>query len=196
MNVSRETQSLLDQFQNLVLKWDKSLNLIATSPRSQISTRHIQDSLNLVSICEETEGRWVDLGSGGGFPGVVVAISKRQTPLEITLIEADRRKCVFLQEVRRRLGLQFSIRAERIEAVPALSAEIISARALAPLPELLALAVPHGKKQTRFLFPKGQNWSLELENARKSWHFTMKHHPSPVEAGSTILELTDVSYAS
>ena len=139
VNVSRETTELLNKFVVLLKKWNRSINLVSQSSISNIWERHILDSAQLGSFLRFDKQTWVDFGSGAGFPGIVIAvIAKTNFPrVRVILIESDQRKAVFLREVSRELNLNVLTLSERIEDCPRLNADIISARALAPLKKLL-----------------------------------------------------------
>ena len=142
-NVSRETYDDLVQFSDLVKKWTPKINLIAPSTIPEIWDRHIVDSAQLLQLAPKNFDCWVDIGSGGGFPGIIVAIYAKieQPNATVTLIESDQRKATFLRTASRELGLNTKVIAERIEQVSAIGAGIVSARALATLSSLLPLAM-------------------------------------------------------
>ncbi|MBS7537616.1 16S rRNA (guanine(527)-N(7))-methyltransferase RsmG [Ancylobacter lacus] len=170
--VSRETEERLDAIVALLLKWQKTINLVAPATLPEVWTRHVADSLQLVPLAGEVS-RWVDLGSGGGFPGLVVAaaLAEREN-VDIVLVESDTRKAAFLREAARVADLPVTVVPMRIEqAAPRIAAgvEVVSARALAPLPKLLDLAAPFLAQGARGLFLKGQDVDNELTEASKSW---------------------------
>ncbi len=170
--VSRETEERLDAIVALLLKWQKTINLVAPATLPEIWTRHVADSLQLVPLAGPVT-RWVDLGSGGGFPGLVVAaaLADRQD-VDVVLVESDTRKAAFLREASRLAELPVTVLPLRIEqAAPRIAAgvEVVSARALAPLPKLLGLAAPFLAQGARGLFLKGQDVDNELTEASKSW---------------------------
>ncbi|WGH80295.1 16S rRNA (guanine(527)-N(7))-methyltransferase RsmG [Jannaschia ovalis] len=193
MDVSRETTDRLTRYEALLRKWNRAINLVSPSTIDQIATRHIEDSAQILELAPPTRA-WLDLGSGGGLPGVVLAIL-RDDGRDLTLMEADKRKCEFLRTVRRELGLHYEIVQDRIENAPAQAADIISARALAPLPQLLALASRHAVPKTQYLFPKGQSWRSEIEAARETWQFDCDVVPSRTDPAAAILCIRKVSPA-
>ncbi|MEO1688181.1 MAG: 16S rRNA (guanine(527)-N(7))-methyltransferase RsmG [Pseudomonadota bacterium] len=156
--------------------------------------RHVMDSAQLFPLGLDNARLWTDLGSGGGFPGLVVAILAQQLApeLRLRLVEADRRKTVFLAEAARRLDLSVDIQCRRIEAAAPRDGDVISARALAPLPKLLTLAVPQARAPAIFLFPKGRKAQDELTAARRHWHMDVVAHPSATDPESVILEIRNV----
>ncbi|MBT3710487.1 MAG: 16S rRNA (guanine(527)-N(7))-methyltransferase RsmG, partial [Gammaproteobacteria bacterium] len=150
VNVSRETIEALEHFAALIEKWTVKINLISKASLADLWDRHILDSAQLLKICPRNIQNWLDLGSGGGLPGVVVAIlAKELIPkLTMTLVESDKRKSVFLRTAIRELELNAKVLNARIEKTAPLQADVISARALAELDVLLALAEPHLTKNT------------------------------------------------
>lgn len=192
MSVSRETADRLDAFEALVRKWSPRINLVSRSALDQLQQRHIADSAQLFDLARIADGRWADLGSGGGFPGIVVAIlAAEQAPaLEVVCIESDGRKAAFLMTAARELGLErVRVLAQRIEAAPPQGAQVVSARALAPLKSLLPLAVRHLAPGGYALFPKGAGHAKEVAEARADWRFDLTEHPSRTDPDARILKL-------
>ena len=157
MNVSRETLADLEAFERLVRQWNPKINLVSKSSLEDIRTRHIEDSLQLYEL-NNRAGKWLDLGSGGGFPGLVLAIADKNGARsnQFHLVESDQRKCAFLQTAARELGLEVQIHSQRIEQLEPQEADVVSARALADLPSLLELAHRHMKPDAVAYFPKGK----------------------------------------
>ena len=197
VNVSRETIEALEHFAALIEKWTVKINLISKASLSDLWDRHILDSAQLLKICPRNIQNWLDLGSGGGLPGVVVAIlAKELIPsLNMTLVESDKRKSVFLRTAIRELELNAKVLNARIEKTAPLQADVISARALAELDVLLALAEPHLTKNTICLFQKGENWQKELSKAQQSWSFHCDITKSETQSGAIILKLGEVGRA-
>lgn len=135
------------------------------------------------------------MGSGGGFPGVVLAIiSKELAPnIKFHLVESDQRKCAFLRTVSRETNCPFTVHSKRIEDLESLNADIISARALAPLGNLFEMSEKHLAPGAKFLFPKGEKWRAEVADARESWSFSLKSVTSSTNLGSAILEIGDLA---
>ena len=183
--VSRETSERLSIFEALLLKWNERINLVGPSEAAHLRCRHIGDSLQLLSLLP-LDGHVVDLGSGGGFPGLVVAIAGNRA---VTLVEADARKASFLREAARVTGAEAQVINERIERCGIRDATIVTARALAPLPRLLTLAAPLMSSTAVAFFPKGGNISTELTAARAGWQMSITRHPSLIEASGCILEV-------
>ena len=194
VNVSRETSEMLDAFQQLVLKWNNKINLISRASAQDGWERHITDSLQLYEMAPEFE-HWVDLGSGGGFPGIPIAIRARETGAKITLVESDKRKATFLRQASRELGLKIEVISERIEQVPGLQADILSARALAHLEVLILYSGQHMKPDGLALFPKGKSWKEEVDKARQQWNFDLQTARSKTERAAAILCISGVSRA-
>lgn len=186
-HVSRETLDRLKIYERLLRKWNPRINLVAPDSLSHVGERHFRDSMQLLSFAPEGWKAWVDLGSGGGFPGMVVAIANPDK--EVILIEADSRKAGFLRTVARETGVDPRIIVERIETVPPLAADVVSARALAPLPRLLAYVNRHLAPDGVALLPKGRNASQEIETALADWRFDCETKASRVDPDSVILKL-------
>ncbi|XXK31259.1 16S rRNA (guanine(527)-N(7))-methyltransferase RsmG [Rhodobacteraceae bacterium nBUS_24] len=197
VNVSRETIEALEHFAALIEKWTVKINLISKASLADLWDRHILDSAQLLKICPRNIQKWLDLGSGGGLPGVVVAIlAKELIPkLTMTLVESDKRKSVFLRTAIRELELNATVLNARIEKTAPLQADVISARALAELDVLLALAEPHLTKNTICLFQKGENWQKELSKAQQSWSFHCDITKSETQSGAIILKLGELGRA-
>ncbi len=197
VNVSRETIEALEHFAALIEKWTVKINLISKASLADLWDRHILDSAQLLKICPRNIQKWLDLGSGGGLPGVVVAIlAKELIPkLTMTLVESDKRKSVFFRTAIRELELNATVLNARIEKTAPLQADVISARALAELDVLLALAEPHLTKNTICLFQKGENWQKELSKAQQSWSFHCDITKSETQSGAIILKLGELGRA-
>jgi 16S rRNA (guanine527-N7)-methyltransferase len=188
--VSRETTARLDRFTALLLDWQSRINLIAASTVPVLWTRHIADSLQLLAIAPDAR-KWVDLGSGGGFPGVPIACALAdQGSAEVHLIESNKKKAAFLREAVRITGAPAIVHAVRIADFcqsfrGALDA--VTARALAPLPELLSIAYPLLKKGPQGVFPKGQDVEAELTEAAKCWSIQASLVPSRTDPESRVV---------
>lgn len=189
-NVSRETMARLEVYHALLGKWTSKINLISKASYADAWTRHFADSAQLWALRSEAAASWMDLGSGGGFPGLVVAIiAAGEAPeMKVTLVESDQRKSAFLATVARECGLATAIISERIEAVTA-KAEVISARALAPLPDLLAFSEKARLPGGICLFPKGETVHKEIADASRQWRFDYRVHPSRTDERAAIVEI-------
>lgn len=191
-NVSRETLDRLRAFEALLIKWNPKINLVAPGEIPRLWERHILDSVQLFSHARPDFQTWTDMGSGGGFPGIVCAILATETNRDqgFTLIESDKRKSVFLGEAVRNLSLKATIRPIRIETYHGEKVDIVSARALASLDRLLELAHPMMDESTQLLFPKGKRVESELTAARRSWNMSVERIPSLTDPDGVILKLT------
>ncbi|NJM82075.1 MAG: 16S rRNA (guanine(527)-N(7))-methyltransferase RsmG [Tabrizicola sp.] len=198
LNVSRETLERLEQFEALVEKWNRSVNLVAKSTLPDFWTRHVVDSAQVYFHAGEECARWVDLGSGGGLPGVVIAILASQfRPAQTTvLIEADKRKAAFLREAIRVTGVSAQVLAERIEDCEPCHANCLSARALAPLSGLLSYAERHMENTGTAVFLKGGTYREEVEAARRSWRFDLTPIESITDPAAAVLVIRNVERAS
>lgn len=191
LHVSRETYERLEHFERLVLKWSPRINLISKADHADIWARHILDSAQIYSHIPNDAQIHADLGSGGGFPGVVLSIlnldtdPKRQT----VLLESDKRKATFLRTAIRETGCSAKVIDARIEDIPALSADVVTARALAPLEALLPMVAQHIKPDGCALLPKGVGVEKELERARERHHFQVVTHPSLTDPRAQLLEI-------
>ncbi|MFN3663036.1 16S rRNA (guanine(527)-N(7))-methyltransferase RsmG [Yoonia sp.] len=198
VDVSRETLEALHAFSALVLKWTPKINLISASTRADIWDRHIIDSVQIYGHAPEKFNLWLDIGSGGGFPGIVAAIiGKQYTPAAaFILIESDQRKSAFLRNVVRELALNASVSAVRIENVPSVGADVVSARALGALPVLLPLVAAHIADHGVALLHKGRQATKEIEDARKDWRFDLEEAPSLTDPEARILMIQRISRAA
>lgn len=179
--VSHETLERLERFVDLLCRWQSAVNLVASSTIPRLWTRHIADSLQLVDHAPDAL-RWLDLGSGAGFPGLVIAIAVADVPQAmVDLVESDSRKAAFLREAVRTVGAPARVHPLRIEDVAQLAdikAEIVTARALAPMPRLIGLAEPFLATGAKGIFLKGQDVDNELTAAAKSWQIDFEIAPS------------------
>ncbi|OAN84837.1 16S rRNA (guanine(527)-N(7))-methyltransferase RsmG [Sulfitobacter geojensis] len=192
-NVSRETIAKLEDFAALVQKWTVKINLVSKSSSEDLWNRHVLDSAQLFELAPR-KGRWVDLGSGGGFPSIVVAILAQGagTDHAITLVESDQRKAVFLRTAIRELALDAKVLSERIENLPPLKADILSARALTDLAGLFGFADLHLDAKGLALFPKGAQWEKELKSAQEQWQCSYDVIKSKSNPEAAILKIKDI----
>jgi 16S rRNA (guanine527-N7)-methyltransferase len=198
-DVSRETAARLDRFAALLLSWQKKINLIGASTVSSLWCRHIGDSLQLLSLVhtERHAAIWVDLGSGAGFPGLVIACALADVDgAQVHLIESNAKKAAFLREAIRETAAPATVHAGRIEELgPRLApvADVVTARALAPLTELLRLAEPFLTNDAQALLLKGQDVDAELTEAAKYWNIEADIVPSRTSAKGRILIVRGLS---
>lgn len=197
LNVSRETMEKLETYANLLRRWNPRINLVAKSTLAELWVRHIADSAQVFRLAPHPIAHWLDLGSGGGFPGLVAAIMANDcsTPMKTTLIESDSRKSAFLRTVIRETGVNARVLNERIEAVTPMKADVVSARALAGLSTLLEYTLRHMSPLGTALFLKGASWQKELEEVQSRWNFAYQVANSQTEAGPVILSVTGVTLA-
>ena len=197
LDVSRETHQHLLRYADLLRKWTKRINLVARSTEDNLWRRHIIDSAQVLQLAPHHVGHWVDLGSGAGFPGLIIAIMALETgtPKHVTLVESDARKSAFLRTVIRETGVAASVVTARIEDCAPLEADILSARALADLTTLLAYTERHLAADGTALFHKGIAWQKELQEAKAKWNFRHEVARSITEDGPVLLSITGVSRA-
>ena len=191
LDVSRETLGALKHFEDLVVLWNPSINLISNSSVSDLWSRHIVDSAQLFLFTLPDEGVWLDVGSGGGFPGIVVSIiAKELAPgLRVVLVESDKRKCVFLRTVIRELGLSVKVINDRIENVKFDDVVYLSARALRNLNSLLFIVENNVSRETVCVFPKGRSYKKELVESHKNWKFDLNLIDSNTSEDSKVIVL-------
>jgi 16S rRNA (guanine527-N7)-methyltransferase len=188
--VSRETLDRLRCYVDLLEKWNRRINLVAPATLPAAWTRHLLDSAQLFALLPPAAGTLIDLGSGAGLPGLILAILGIE---DVHLVESDTRKAVFLQEAARMTGTKVTIHPRRIEAMPPLSADLITARAVAPLPALLDYATRFLRPGGACYFLKGATVSSELTEAQKSWHMVASLIPSRSEAAGVIVKLEQIT---
>jgi 16S rRNA (guanine527-N7)-methyltransferase len=193
IDVSRETLDRLQRYLDLLQRWQRAINLVGPKTMVDPWRRHILDCAQLLPHMPAAAGATVDLGSGAGLPGLVLAILGRPG---MHLVESDQRKAQFLKEARRLLALDVTVHAQRIDALPPMKAGVLTARALAPLPRLLELAVPLVNVDTVCLFLKGRAGQDELTEARKSWMMSATSFPSLSDPSASVLKLWGIRRAS
>lgn len=193
-DVSRETVERLEAYQALVKKWNPAINLVGRSTLSDFWQRHVVDSAQLYGIGPKTCNLWADLGSGGGMPGVVLAaMALELDPNRATVcIESDVRKATFLRTCARELDISLTVHSKRIDEVAPLGADILSARALAPLVQLLDFAERHLSPDGQAIFPKGATWRDELAESLETWRFSTQEYPSQTDPQAVILKIGDL----
>ncbi|MDP9127802.1 MAG: 16S rRNA (guanine(527)-N(7))-methyltransferase RsmG [Pseudomonadota bacterium] len=189
--VSYETAKLLEQYAFLLCDWNEKFNLVATSTLDTLWRRHFMDSAQLLRFIPEKAANIADLGSGAGFPGLVLSILGARG---VVLIESTGKKADFLRKVIEDLGLTARVLQERIENITEPKFDVITARALKPLPELLKLAQRLTKKETICLFLKGQKLDAELTESSQWWRFTHQRHVSLSDPSGNVLIIRDLQY--
>lgn len=187
-DVSRESCERLEAFAALLATWQTRINLIGPSTAEAIWTRHIADSLQILALLAPKTTTVADLGSGAGFPGLILGIAR---PFAIHLFESNLKKAAFLREAIRRTGVNGSVHTMRIEAAgfiaEAVKPDAVTARALAPLPRLLALAEPFLRNGATGYFLKGQDVDAELTAASKTWRIHYEKYPSLTDSHGSVL---------
>lgn len=190
-DVSRETSERLEAFEALISRWTQKINLVSKSTLAELRSRHIVDSAQIFPLIPKDAGHLADFGSGGGLPAIVLAVLARELhpELRFTLVESDLRKATFLRQAGRELDLGLNVISQRAEDLDPISADVVTARALASLDQLFSWIKPHMAADAVALFPKGQTADEELDLARQNWSFEVERFPSQTAAGSTILRL-------
>ena len=187
LGVSRETSDRLRAYVALLERWQARRNLIGPASAADVWRRHVLDSGQLAAFVPARARRLVDLGSGAGLPGLVLALT---TGIEADLVEANAAKAAFLVEAARATGAPARVHCARIEALAPWPSDVLTARALAPLPRLLDLAAPFlavAGRRPLCLFPKGAGWRGELTEARKTWHIRVRDAPSATAPDARLL---------
>jgi 16S rRNA (guanine527-N7)-methyltransferase len=198
LRVSRETQAALDAFATMLGLWTRRINLIAPQSAADIWRRHIVDSAQLFDFRPAVARSWTDLGSGGGLPALVIAIIARDhaPELRVTAVESDARKCAFMAEAARHAGVTLNIVNKRIETVASSPSDIVSARALAPLPKLLRLAHPWLRPDGVAILPKGARHAQEIAQAQHDWRFHLKTQRSRTDPDAAVILIRSLHRAS
>ena len=170
-NVSRETLNNFCEYENLLCKWNKKINLVSKKTLVDIWDRHFLDSAQIINHVDASEKRWVDVGAGAGFPGLVVALllKDRKIDCDVVLVEKNAKKVFFLNEVIRKLDLNVKVVNKRVDCIDPLNADILTARAFSELKELIELAYRHRKERGICLFLKGENYRSELDKTLNYW---------------------------
>lgn len=185
-SVSRETIEKLEIYISLLQQWNKKINLVSQQGMDQVWKRHVYDSFQLIRYLDSSVKSIADLGSGGGFPGLILALS---TDIPVILIESDKRKTIFLREVLRQTKTQATVLCQRIENVNAISVDVVTARALTSLTQLLEFSKNILNKNGYCLFLKGRSVNLEIEEAQKDWKINYKTFSSQTNADGVIVKI-------
>lgn len=188
--VSRETYANLSLYVDTLVKWQNKINLIGKNTVEDIWTRHILDALQLLPLIPEPSASIIDIGSGAGIPGLILAIAGHNN---ITLIESDKRKCAFLMECARVCKSNVSIKNQRVEALPPFPADYIISRACADIQQLLHYSYPFYHKNTVCLFPKGENYAKEIGDASILWDFSYELIQSSSDSRGKIIKMYTIS---
>jgi 16S rRNA (guanine527-N7)-methyltransferase len=193
--VSDETLAMLRDYAGALARWSAAINLVAPATLPDAWSRHVLDSAQLLPLAPPEARHWADLGSGGGLPGLVIAILAKGSDLHVTLVESDRRKAAFLRDQIARHGLAARVEATRAEALLPLGADVVSARALAPLDRLLPMVARHLAPNGVALLPKGRGWGSELGRVAPGGVFHVEHFPSVTDPDARILRLSLTGHA-
>jgi 16S rRNA (guanine527-N7)-methyltransferase len=191
--LTRDIQAQLEKFVDLLQRWNTRINLIGRAGTTEIWQRHILDSAQLARLFPPDNGSFIDLGAGGGFPGLVLALLTRRHG---HLVESDQRKAAFLHEAVNLLGVDATIHTCRAECLRLPPSRVITARALAPLRRLLSLAEPLLAPEGICIFPKGHGVASELTVARQEWHMRIERFASSTDPNGTILRLREIRRAA
>jgi len=196
VDVSRETLDRLKTYEAMLAKWTQRINLISKASATQIWDRHIMDSFQLFDEIPKDARSVVDLGSGGGLPGVVLAIllDEKNPKTTVTLIESDQRKAAFLHKISADLNLGLSVRNDRILSLESLQADVVTARALAPLHQLLEMVKHHLSPSGLALLMKGRAFQAEIDEARQNFSFSLDLIHSRTDADARILKIEEIVY--
>jgi 16S rRNA (guanine527-N7)-methyltransferase len=183
----------LEHFAALLRKWNAVQNLVSRETIDNLWPRHIEDSLQLMRLVRNSDSHVIDIGSGGGFPAIPMAIASRGTDRRFTLVEPNSKKAAFLRTVARELDLPVTVHAQRAEQIDSReTAQLITSRALAVLPKLMQYSLPFAAEQAHMIFPKGRNYRQELDAAADAYHFDVLAHPSESDAEGVLLEITNL----
>ncbi|NJK42690.1 MAG: 16S rRNA (guanine(527)-N(7))-methyltransferase RsmG [Aquincola sp.] len=187
----------LQAYEALVARWNPAINLVGKATLPLFWQRHITDSAQLMRFCPAEAESWVDLGSGGGLPGLVIAVlaMELRPQLRVTLVEADARKATFLRQAGLALGLEVEVLCERIEALSPRRADVLSARALASLRALIGYAGAHLAENGIAIFPKGARHAEEIADAKAEWAFDVDTQPSMSDSEASILLIRNIQRA-
>ena len=191
LDVPRETQEKLDCYVQLLIKWQARINLISSKTLPEIWHRHILDSAQLVSYLPKTPSVILDMGSGAGLPGVILAILTRH---QLHLVESDSRKIAFMRTALRETSTSAILHEQRMETVPALRPDIITARALAPLSQLITLASGQHHEKIEYLFLKGREVKQELTALPACPKMEAECLPSMTDSQASIIRLKPILY--
>jgi 16S rRNA (guanine527-N7)-methyltransferase len=195
-NVSRETLEKFKIYAGLVAKWQEKINLIGPATREDVWQRHFLDSAQLLPLVQKANPdkgplTWMDIGSGAGFPGLVLALLGEK----VTLVEPSAKRAAFLRQIIRETGVNVEVIQDKIEEIRPFPVDIVTARALASVDQLLVWGVPFLKVGGEFWLLKGARADEELTSARKNWIMTEELFPSRTEPGGRVVRLTEISMA-
>lgn len=192
--ITAQSHDMLAQYVAELLRWNHAINLVSRGDEEDMWRRHIADSARLLALAPPGAQRWLDLGSGGGLPAIVVAVLAAQDRPQMTvaMVESDRRKASFLRKVMQDLGLSGNVYSERAETLAPQSAYVVSARALAPLPGLVPMALRHLAPDGVMLFPKGRQFQQEVDALASKWRFDLEVHRALAISDTPVLALRNI----
>ena len=195
MNVSRETITKLKAYEKSLKEWLNKFNIVSNNSLNDAWNRHFLDSLQLMEYIPDDAKTLLDLGSGAGFPAMVIAIASAQRlpDLKVSLVESVKKKTLYLNAVRDLCGVNVNIVNDRIENIDQQKVDVITSRAMCNLTDLLKYAYRFTTKKTTLIFPKGKSYQVELDNAKKYWHFDCKIKQNKICSEGVILLITDLS---
>ncbi len=195
--VSRETCDLLRLYYDMLVSWNKKINLVSRKSIKTTWNRHFLDSAQLWLYLPQKANKWLDFGSGAGFPGLVIAfISKELKPdLKIVLVEKNKKKALFLNEVVNKIGLNVEILSNNVELIRPQRADVITSRAFGKLDHLLKISYKHQNKDTTALFPKGINFTEEIIISKKKWSYELERIKNIIDSNSFILKIRKLTFA-
>ncbi len=191
-SLSPDQSRRLEAYADLLRNWSRRINLVSPGDINRLWQRHILDSAQLADLLPPSARRLADLGSGAGLPGLVLAL---MTALETHLVERDQRKAAFLREAARQLRVPVTVHAAHAAALPPMMADVVTARAVAPLPSLLPLVMRHLRSGGIALLPKGRSVDRELTEVEGSWKMRVERFPSRTDSSATILRLSELARA-
>ena len=195
--VSRETCDLLRLYYDMLVSWNKKINLVSRKSIKTTWNRHFLDSAQLWLYLPQKANKWLDFGSGAGFPGLVIAfISKELKPdLKIVLVEKNKKKALFLNEVVNKIGLNVEILSNNVELIRPQRADVITSRAFGKLDHLLKISYKHQNKDTTALFPKGISFTEEIIISKKKWSYELERIKNIIDSNSFILKIRKLTFA-
>ncbi len=194
LNVSRETLARFDLWYDLLQKWSKKINLVSPGTLQDFWLRHALDSAQIAAMAPKGTKTWIDLGSGAGFPGLAIALMcMEDVPLHVVMVESNAKKAAFLRTCIQETGTGAEVVCERTELMPPKPYDVVSARALAPLPKLLELSAPFVGPKTVRLFPKGADVQKEIDEAQRGWTLCYQSIPSLTDKCASVLEIWEAN---
>ena len=194
IGVSRETCEKLHCYYGLLLEWNKKINLVSRKSIYSSWPRHFLDSAQLWRFAQKHTQRWLDFGSGAGFPGLVIGVVAQELKpkTEVILVEKNKKKVLFLKDVAQKLSLNVTILWGKVEEIEPLKADVISSRAFGPLRLLIEISYMHKNSRTISIFPKGKSFEREIQDSLKQWKFDVNKVDNILEKNSSILEIRNI----